>query len=157
MAKGAIPGLVGRLSKTRGAKADKPAPERVKSISFDALKKLCPKLHGWLKEIDRWACAGNSALITDLSYDKGWRVNLYTAEHAYSIVAIPCRRDKRRGYLGCTVGSRRARAGEDWTRGNDLADGKFTDKTWRKIKDDMLAYELVPLQMSPGTPAGIIK
>jgi len=46
-------------------------------------------------------------------------------------------------YLGCAAGTRKPRAGEDWTRGNDLSDGAFTYKTWRKIKNDIIAHELV--------------
>lgn len=49
------------------------------------------------------------------------------------------------GYLGCTVTARKPRAGEDWVRGNDLADGAYCKETWRKIKDDIISYELVKI------------
>ena len=51
--------------------------------------------------------------------------------------------EKNRGYLGCVGQTRKARAGEDWLRGNDLADGSYSKETWQKIKNDILAYELV--------------
>ena len=47
------------------------------------------------------------------------------------------------GYLGCIATTRKPRAGENWNRGNDLADGGYCKETWREIKDDILAYELV--------------
>ena len=71
------------------------------------------------------------------------RVRLYTNDHVYAIVAHD--RSKDNGYLGCVASTRKPRAGEDWTRGNDLADGPFNRETWEKIKNDIIAYELVPL------------
>lgn len=68
---------------------------------------------------------------------------IYTETHSYGITAID--RDKDEGYLGCTVSTRKPRAGEDWTRGNDLADGPFTKETWQEIKNDIIAYELIKL------------
>lgn len=52
-------------------------------------------------------------------------------------------------YLGCTVQSRKPRAGEDWTRGNDLPDGKCNYETWTKIKNNIIAYELVKVVAKP--------
>ena len=49
-------------------------------------------------------------------------------------------------YMGCTMSSRRSRAGETWKRGNDLADGKFSEKLWNKILSDMLGAEMVKFQ-----------
>ena len=49
------------------------------------------------------------------------------------------------GYLGCQVTARKARAGEDWNRGNDLPDGPFTEETWRQILNSIINYELVIL------------
>jgi hypothetical protein len=47
------------------------------------------------------------------------------------------------GYLGCTAMCRKPRAGEDWNRGNDLADGPLSEKTWHAILADIVSYELV--------------
>ena len=68
---------------------------------------------------------------------------LYTDEYHYQIVAID--REEDDGYLGCQVSARKPRAGEDWTRGNDLPDGPFNRDTWNKILNAMINYELVPL------------
>jgi len=72
-----------------------------------------------------------------------WVFALYTDNYVYRFVAL----DKydHPGYLGCQVSSRKPRAGEDWTRGRDLPDGHFNRKTWEKIKNDMLGFELVQL------------
>lgn len=66
----------------------------------------------------------------------------YTENHQYFITAI----DRvGEGYLGCQVSARKARAGEDWLRGNDLPDGPFTRATWDKIINAIVCYELVRL------------
>ena len=70
-------------------------------------------------------------------------VHLSTVHYRYHIVAIE--REGQNGYLGCTVSNLTPLAGEDWTRGNDLADGPLTVETWEKIKDDIIAYEVLPL------------
>jgi len=67
----------------------------------------------------------------------------YTENNAYFIVAID--RTKNEGYIGCQVQCRKPRAGEDWLRGNDLPDGKFTKATWDIIEKAILNYELVKL------------
>lgn len=61
-----------------------------------------------------------------------------TDKHRYSISASPT-------YLGCIASTNFYRPGENWTRGNDLPDGKFCRETWEKIKDAIIRYELVKL------------
>jgi hypothetical protein len=46
-------------------------------------------------------------------------------------------------YLGCIASSRKAEMGEDWTRGMDLSDGKFSEETWNKIMADIVSAECV--------------
>lgn len=77
------------------------------------------------------------------AYEYKFRFNIYTESHRYRINARDSSEDD--GYLGCTSSVRKPRAGENWTRGNDLADGKFTRATWERIKSDIIAYELVKL------------
>lgn len=107
-------------------------------------------IKGWLKEICRW---GNAADFVQVLVDEGEngkegyrakvRCRVYTRDHIYGIVAID--REKDGGYLGCTTSTRKPRAGEDWTRGNDLPDGPYDYKTWQKIKNAIVAYELVKI------------
>lgn len=77
------------------------------------------------------------------AYEFRFLCNIYTENNRYRITARD--RSEDEGYLGCTVSDRKSRAGEDWTRGRDLADGKFTRETWEDIKNDIIRRELVPL------------
>ena len=107
-------------------------------------------LDQWLKNLVRRSRVEKFIKITceegeggEKGYSIRKRIHFYTNDHEYCIVAHDRSRDE--GYLGCTASTRKPRAGEDWTRGNDLADGKFTRGTWERIKDDIIAYELVKL------------
>lgn len=64
------------------------------------------------------------------------KITLYTATHSYHIVA-------QSTYLGATCSERMPRAGEDWTRGSDLADGRFCEDTFQKIIYDIVSNELI--------------
>ena len=69
----------------------------------------------------------------------------YTNEHKYTIKAVERSDSNRRSYLGCGVSTRKSRAGEDWTRGNDLPDGDFTKEKWDQILNAIVCYELIKL------------
>jgi len=105
---------------------------------LDVLKAKCPEFYDWLKEISRYSKVEDFILP---DYKNGVRVSLYTKDNIYSIVVRLPKNDD--GYLGCMVSTRKPRAGEDWNRGRDLPDGKYCYETWQKIKDDIVAYELV--------------
>lgn len=64
------------------------------------------------------------------------RIRVFTKENKYTFGV-------KENYLGCTVSTRKPRAGEDWERGSDLPDGKFSRETWEKIKHAIIRYELV--------------
>jgi len=70
------------------------------------------------------------------------RIRIYTETNSYSISACLA---PGKSYLGCIASSRKPRAGEDWTRGNDLPDGEFWEETWRKILAAIVGYELVKI------------
>jgi hypothetical protein len=107
------------------------------------------QLKEWFKELGRFIHPSKFLLVENYEgeggngYEQRLKVTLFTDRHQYHIKAID--RSKDEGYLGCIARRRKSRAGEDWLRGSDLADGKFVRRTWDKIKNDMLAYELVPL------------
>ena len=111
---------------------------------FNVIKAECPNIYEWLKEISRYSKVEDFILP---DYKNGIRVYFYTKENSYSIIIrTPMTKDKKdNGYLGCTVLTRKPRAGEDWNRGNDLADGIFSEETFDKIKSDIIAYELVKI------------
>ncbi len=77
--------------------------------------------------------------------EEGIRMRLFTNDNYYSIVAYHPKGEYK-GYLGCQAGSRKSRAGEDWSRGNDLADGEFSKETWIEILRDIIGNELVKIQ-----------
>ena len=69
----------------------------------------------------------------------------YTKDHQYFITSIERKDGDKHDYLGCQVSARKARAGEDWIRGNDLPDGEFNKKTWDRIIYAIVSYEMVKL------------
>ena len=71
-------------------------------------------------------------------------IRIFTKDYVYQIGA-------KETYLGCISSNRKERAGEWWTRGSDLPDGKFNRETWEKIKNAIIRYELVKV-MKPRKP-----
>ncbi len=53
-------------------------------------------------------------------------------------------------YLGVVSNSRVTRPGENWTRGNDLPDGEFSEKTLDESLKAVLLYELREVSNVPG-------
>jgi len=100
------------------------------------------QLIGYLREIVRWDSLEKFVLWREIDKNKV-RAKLFTKDNCYSIVAIGKDRPEKGSYMGCQVSIRKPRAGEDWIRGNDLADGDFSHETWEKIKNDIIAFELV--------------
>lgn len=77
-------------------------------------------------EIETYVCQINFKLFTENNYyviSANWKE--YTPN-----------------YLGCIVESRKSRAGENWSRGDDMHDGHFCRETWNKIKDDIIGREM---------------
>ena len=71
-----------------------------------------------------------------------FKFRIYDDNRYYAIV---CHTDTPDGYLGCIMSSRKTRAGEDWTRGSDYPDGKFTIETWEEIKNSIIKRNLEAL------------
>lgn len=82
-------------------------------------------------------------------------VIIYTRTYSYSIKARV--QIGQPGYLGCQVSARKPLAGETHTRGNDLADGFFTEATWQQIKSDIINYELVKIVKSIRRTDNVVK
>ena len=105
------------------------------------MEKMREQLIKWLEEISRWNAVKDFIRWEDKVPEDEWLGCIfYTHTNKYH---ISVRNRKDHTYLGCTVSTRKPRAGEDWTRGNDLHDGPFNQKTWEGIKNDIIAYELV--------------
>lgn len=99
-------------------------------------------LQKWTNNIGKFASEATNVEIIDGSFTED-RIHfyIYTNEHQYSITANV--EEGGRSYLGCISSNRKPRAGEDWTRGNDLADGDLSLETWNRILGDIVSYELV--------------
>lgn len=106
----------------------------------------------WIKPLCRFNKI-EDFVIADHKEDR-LHLKIYTKDHSYSISAkLPDRSKFAKengdkggyddGYLGCISQTRKPRAGEDWNRGNDLADGSYSKETFEEIVHDILAYELV--------------
>lgn len=127
------------------------------------------QFYSWLKEIVRWGKLEDFIHWSEETYNKKFykaRCNIYTHDYIYSI-SVHVTADQRikesdklekyitHDYLGCTVSTRKPRAGEDWNRGNDLPDGKFNKETWEQIKNSIVRHELVkickPVRRIPDT------
>ena len=104
---------------------------------------LRQQMLGWLRELKTWYSSSQQKWEDyiegeDCSPDEHRIIVIfYTDQHRYSISG------STRNYLGCMAQTRKPRAGEDHTRGNDLPDGKFCRETWDAIIRAIVGYELV--------------
>lgn len=110
-------------------------------------------LRSWIeRDITRFANPDNHLSVVEDSHGK-FRFHMFTDNNQYHVVARESfepsfTNDGRvaleeKGYLGCTASSRKPRAGEDWTRGRDMADGPLEEGTWDRILKEIVCYELV--------------
>jgi len=110
------------------------------------LLKGFPELVGWLIQIVPYRQIEKYVYISDYKDsldEKRIVVRLYTKNYYYPIHVIKPKNGKSKGYLGAYVQNRKPRAGEEWTRGNDLPDGECNNETWNDIKNGILKYEFV--------------
>lgn len=107
----------------------------------------CPNgrtLAGWLQGFKFFAA--KRVHVVKNSDDELY-IKIYTARNCYAIRAIgECIQELKESndihtYLGCVGSSRTPRPGEDWTRGNDLPDGYFNEKTFHHILGAIVFYE----------------
>jgi len=111
------------------------------------LDQIASQLMNWLKAGSTFERYQAKDCIYLDRKDNAVRMTLYTDNNEYFIVAKSNGIDDE-GYLGCVSVSRKVRAGEDWRRGNDLADGGFSKETWDKIVMDIFHYELVDIKQT---------
>lgn len=115
----------------------------VKTMSNEMLLK---QLKTWFKEfytINRENRVKEHFLIQKLSDNpldnrEGFKCQFYTRTYQYNVIATD-------SYLGASFLVRKPLAGEDWNRGNDLADGNFSQETWDRIKSEIIRNEIVKI------------
>lgn len=94
----------------------------------------------WYKEdLGRFAPLDTHCLVG--GSESKIKLQIFTDNNRYTIIATESHGDGY--YLGCTVSSRKPRAGEGWTRGNDMPDGKLSRELWDRIVKEIVSYELV--------------
>lgn len=99
-------------------------------------------LRGWFeRDLGRYARWDRDVELVEIERDGTIRIVIYTDVHSFAISCGPG--SSGQGYLGCIGNTRKPRAGEDWTRGNDLRDGPLSEETWFGILGDIISYELV--------------
>ena len=131
---------------------------RKATFPLNALPQAYNEVVSWLSEICRSNKVEDHVVCYHNLHDDSYNFHFYTKKYRYNLKARPYstkqsmyRNGKTIGesnsapYLGCTVQSRKPRAGEDWNRGNDLPDGIYNKATWDRIKNAIIAYELVKI------------
>ena len=118
--------------------------------SIDDVKKYSLTLYNWLNSIVRGNnnVNNNMIIVERINHNKDKVINIifYTFNNLYSITAIKPNK-KNKGYLGCILNKRKPDVGEWWTRGSDLADGDFNENTWNLIISNIIASEVLPLEI----------
>lgn len=111
-------------------------------------------LKQWVSKIGKHSSSKNVEFTDKISHSNNQidalHFYIYTNDNRYSISASIY--EDGDTYLRCTASSRKPRAGEDWTRGNDLADGDLNLETWNEILGDIVAYELVRVNIEHRLP-----
>ncbi len=95
------------------------------------------QLREWLEEFVRYGVEPLRRLRFSEEDGRG-KVVFCTAVHSYHLSFTE-------GYLGCIASCRTQRPGENWTRGSDLPDGKFSREVFDEIMRAIVAYEMVDL------------
>ena len=113
----------------------------------DAVMATIEDLKSWMeRDIARFGDLQTHLNAKESECGKSSLYSIYTDTNSYAITARESKTYDEgylEGYLGCVASVRKPRAGEDWHRGNDLADGPLTEETWHQILGDIVSYEMV--------------
>jgi hypothetical protein len=111
-------------------------------------RSLCPDFLEWIGELSRFGGNPIDAMVLWEGPSRLFKARFFTGQFEYTITAREGWAEETaadEGYLGAVVSNRRPRAGEDWTRGDDLADGSYSAETWHRIMVDIISHEMVRL------------
>jgi len=131
--------------KTKDAAEAAPAGECIANADGidEVFEQLVYQLREWAKTV-----YNPSKIDRAIHIDKRkkWiHLVIFTDTNQYSI-GVHAHDTVEKSYLGCTASCRKPRAGETWTRGNDLPDGDFTQETWDEIMTAIVRYEAQEVQ-----------
>ena len=121
--------------------------ERKKGIMtpFSVLEKVTPSFADWLKCLSPVDPNSYFMIFGDNECCYSYRVYFWTETYEYVIKVVYPVKDNEKGYCGCQYSLRKPDVGEDWTRGGDLSDGIYDDKTFLAIEKDIVRNELKPI------------
>ncbi len=127
----------------------------VVKTALDQMKLWFGELYGHKKAVCCLNVCGSSPII----YGKMWTFsNTFTINatfRTYDEINKSVQSIIDDGYLGASARSRKSRTGEDWLRGNDLADGKFNEETWISIIKSILSYEIEDIKSYAWKDGGV--
>jgi len=107
------------------------------NVNKEALRPEFIQLRKWVGAMDIRFVSWEESVEVEIKADHV-NIYLYTNKYKYAIQAR-CKSPDRSSYLGCTVGGHGKFSG-----GRDLADGDFSEGTWRKILSDIVSWEMIP-------------
>ena len=113
-------------------------------FSTEEFRQELPDLWGWMeRDLSRFGNLAALQILLSVEHsDGGIHVYLFTATNEYSLYV-----NAEKDYLGAMVSDRMPLTGERWERGNDLTDGPYSEATWADILHDIVATELLPLEI----------
>lgn len=112
------------------------------------LADLRATLIDWLNEVKTWGEHTEQDWMDYITYydevQGRLMFHLYTDHYCYHLAAhLPYDDRNDAGSLLLSGWTRKPRAGEDWSRGNDLHDGDFSHETFVRCMLDIVKWELV--------------
>lgn len=107
-------------------------------------KEIYQKLDEWIEKTNIYCLNSAEYIIKKHTNDNLIEIIFFSKTNKYSIIVIP-EWTLKKSWLSCSASLRKPYAGENYTKGNDLADGEFSEETWNKILYSILGNELVEI------------
>ena len=107
------------------------------------LKQAYDEVRGWLRAIYSPSQIDKAVLVRpDAGQCGSIHVKIWTSTNEYRVCVSPRPTGGLEdAYMGASASTRKPRAGEAWTRGNDLPDGNFSKELWQEIMVAIVKYE----------------
>jgi len=126
------------------------------------LEKAVGQVRAWLGHIYSPSQIGKAVHVRPEDGEFGSiHVKIWTNTNEYRVCISLKSLRQGDAYMGAYVSTRKPRAGETWTRGNDLPDGRFSEELWHRILTAIVRYEAQEIKSEswkekprdPGPPA----
>jgi len=113
-------------------------------ITYENLRRREPKFCGWFEKalpISRKEMKDYVLIFKLNSKEIRYRVCIFNENYSISITIVPNK------YIGGSLSTRKYLVGERHNRGRDLIDGKFNEKTVKKLVDQIFKNSLCKLEV----------